>query len=88
MGQAVQRDYSGVAKTHSLIQRLEAKFKELDWKVRRSAQDRNYDWKTAEMRDLLEEVLSTIHAPIMAYPLSDVELSRWKEPGYVVFNRR
>jgi hypothetical protein len=58
----------------TLIEKLEQKRREMDRRVIRSLAG-PYDYECAEMRDLLDEVIATIHPPLMMVgDLSDDDL--------------
>ncbi len=68
----------------SLIERLEAKRRELDKAVVRSLTG-SYDFRAAEMRDLFDEVLAMIKVPIMKAG-DFLDLEKWNAPGYIILS--
>jgi len=71
----------------TLIEKLERKRRELDQQVKLSLWNEGYNFRAADMRDLLDEVLATIHAPLMFKGVDTVPEDFYEQlirTGYVV----
>ena len=68
----------------SLLERLEAKRREVDQQARASIGDHDYLW-WCDLRDLLDEIAATAKVPMMVYENIKVEPEWPNSPGYIVY---
>ncbi len=68
-----------------LQNRIREKSRQLDMRVKRSLDNRGYDFEAAEMRDLLDEILARWKAPLMYYDpdLNTHDFEMLMKPGYI-----
>ncbi len=73
-----------------LIEKLEAKRREVDDEVRESMRFDEYDFKAADLRDLLDEVLASIHPPLMMVVPDDYmeHMAELTAGGHLVWTTR